>query len=76
VPETATMARKKPKPAPAPEPKPEARPTALTIKGSLEWREWVQRAAKHCRTDTAKLVDAAIAEYARKRGFAEPAPER
>lgn len=52
------------------------RPTALTIKGGLEWRAWVERGADHCRTDVAKLVDAALVEYLRSRGFTETPPKR
>jgi hypothetical protein len=64
-----------------PKPKPKAtrenpRPTALTIKGRSEWRAWVDRAADFCRTDVAKLVDAALVEYLKQRGFDEPAPRR
>ena len=51
------------------------RPTALTIKGrGEEWRAWVERAAAFCRTDAAKLVDAALVDYLKQRGFEEPAP--
>jgi hypothetical protein len=53
-----------------------AKPTALTIRGSLEWREWVERAARYCRTDVAKLVDAALLAYVRGQGFEERPPER
>ena len=52
------------------------RPTALTIKGRPEWRDWVDRGAEFCRTDVAKLVDAALVEYLKQRGFGEPAPKR
>ncbi len=52
------------------------RPTALTIKGRTEWRDWVERGADFCRTDVAKLVDAALVEYLKQRGFDEPAPKR
>jgi len=52
------------------------RPTALTIKGRTEWRDWVDRGAEFCRTDVAKLVDAALVEYLKQRGFEEPAPKR
>lgn len=75
----ATMARAKP-PAvdesagldPGPGPK----PTALTIKGSPDWAAWVKRGAKHCRTDTSKLVDDALVAYLKSRGFKEQPPER
>ncbi len=52
------------------------RPTALTIKGRTEWRDWVERGADFCRTDVAKLVDAALVEYLKQRGFDDPAPKR
>ena len=52
------------------------RRTALTIKGRPEWRDWVDRGAEFCRTDVAKLVDAALVEYLKQRGFDEPAPKR
>jgi hypothetical protein len=72
--ETAVMARPKGRPKKVGGLNP--RPTALTVKGNLEWRDWVERVAEHCRTDIAKLVDAAIVEYAEKRGFAEKPPRR
>lgn len=53
-----------------------AKPTALTIRGNLEWRGWVERGASHCRTDVAKLVDASLVEYLKARGFEESPPER
>jgi hypothetical protein len=65
------MAKSKPKTRRA-----QPRPTALTIKGRLEWRDWVERGADFCRTDVAKLVDAALVEYLKQRGFEEPAPKR
>jgi hypothetical protein len=71
------MAKKKTVKAKVPVAKPSgAKPTALTIRGSLDWREWVERGAEHCRTDTAKLVDAALIDYLRSRGFAEDPPKR
>jgi hypothetical protein len=65
------MARPKPKPV-----RENPRPTALTIKGRREWRDWVERGAGFCRTDVAKLVDAALVDYLKQRGFEEPAPRR
>jgi hypothetical protein len=57
-------------------PRDHPRPTALTTKGRPEWRARVERAAGFCRTDAAKLVDAALVEYLKQRGFDEPAPRR
>jgi hypothetical protein len=75
--ETAVMARLKGAKGQAKKAQPAvARPTALTIKGNLEWREWVEQGAKHCRTDVAKLVDAALVDYLKGRGFEREAPER
>ena len=73
--DVAKMAKSKaPKEQPAPVPGP--RPTALTIKGTLEWRAWADELAEHCRTDVAKVVDAAMIEYAKAKGFLKPPPKR
>jgi hypothetical protein len=69
----SAMAKKKSAPDPN---KPSPRPTAFAIKGSLEWREWVEQGAEHCRTDVSKLIDAALVEYLRSRGFDNPPPKR
>jgi hypothetical protein len=57
-----------------------ARPEPVTkqvgIRASLDWADWLDRAATHCRTDVAKLIDAAVIDYVRQRGFDEPAPPR
>ncbi|WP_165073262.1 hypothetical protein [Paludisphaera rhizosphaerae] len=49
---------------------------AVTLRGTPEWKEWVERGAGHCRTDVAKLIDAALVDYLRAKGFDEPAPPR
>jgi hypothetical protein len=51
-------------------------PTAITIRGSKEWRDWVERGSEHCRTDSSKLIDIALAFYLKAQGFNEPAPKR
>jgi hypothetical protein len=48
----------------------------LAIRSTGEWAQWLERGARHCRTDIAKLVDAAVAEYLAEKGFKEPPPER
>lgn len=72
--ESAVMAKVKPKAMLAPEPGP--KPTALTIKGVREWRAWVDEGATFCRTDVAKLVDAALVDYLKAKGFKKEAPDR
>lgn len=71
---TATVGRKK---------KPEGektesvrRPVGVNIKGNVEWREWVERAAAHDRLNVSAFVDRAIEHYARHIGFTEPPPPR
>jgi len=49
---------------------------AVAIKGSPEWKEWVERLADHCRCDVSALVDQALTEHARRNGFAEVPPRR
>lgn len=53
-----------------------AKPTALTIRGDLKWRKWVESLADHCRSDVAKVVDRALIEYAKTVGFSVEAPKR
>lgn len=66
---TLTMARPKPKAEPL-------KPKTIGVRATGEWAEWIERGAKHCRTDVAKLIDAAVVDYLRERGFVEPPPER
>lgn len=54
----------------------EPRSVAVTLKGSEEWKDWVERASKHCRLTVSGFLDAAAAEYAKMRGFTEEPPER
>jgi hypothetical protein len=51
-------------------------PRTIGVRATGEWAEWLERAAKHCRTDLAKFIDAATTEYAKARGFDEPPPPR
>ncbi len=72
----ATMA-KPPKKTPKGVSKPSQRqPTAVTIRGSKEWRDWLERGAEHCLTDVAKLVDISVSQYLKAQGFEEPRPKR
>jgi hypothetical protein len=68
------MARKKT----APKPKAKAaRPAiAVTLRGSAEWKEWVEGLADYCRLDVAKLIDRALIDIARKEGYKAEAPSR
>lgn len=64
------------KPASKAAPEPGPRRTVLTIKGTDEWRSWLERLAEHLRTPTSTLVDHALVEYAKAKGFKEEAPLR
>jgi hypothetical protein len=70
-----TMARPKPEAQPAAGAA-KRQPTAITIRGSKQWRAWLERGAEHCRTDTSKLMDIAVAHYLKAQGFDEPPPRR
>jgi hypothetical protein len=48
----------------------------VTLKGSTAWKAWLDRLADVCRTDTSKLIDMALVEFARNHGFEEEAPRR
>lgn len=49
---------------------------AVTLKGSAEWKEWLEALARHARLDVAKLIDRAVIDFAKKEGFEPEAPER
>jgi hypothetical protein len=51
-------------------------PKTIGVRSTPEWADWIDRAAKHCRTDIAKLIDASVADYVKARGFNEAPPER
>ncbi len=71
------MARTKAKAEPeVPASLPRRQPTAVTIRGSKEWREWLDRGANHCMTDVAKLIDVSVAHYLKSQGFEEQRPKR
>jgi hypothetical protein len=55
---------------------PRSKLAGITIQCSRAWKEWIVRGAKYCRTDVSKLVDMALVEYLKNRGFGEEAPER
>jgi hypothetical protein len=48
----------------------------VTLKGSTEWKTWVDELADHCRTDVSKLIDQALVELAKSKGFTKGAPRR
>jgi hypothetical protein len=66
------MAKVKQKPKPVPS----RGPRTVGVRATGEWADWLERAARHCRTDVAKLLDAAVADYVKLRGFNELPPER
>lgn len=46
------------------------------IRSREDWVGWLERGAAFCRTDTSKLIDAALVDYLKARGFEEEAPPR
>jgi len=57
-------------------PSPNPRRTVITIKGTEEWRGWLERFSKYLRTPTSTIVDHALLRHAKEMGFHEEAPER
>jgi hypothetical protein len=73
----ATMAKKKAAPSATKAKTSADRPAiAVTLRGSPEWKTWVECLADHCRLDVAKVIDRALVDYARKEGFKAEAPSR
>jgi len=48
----------------------------LQVRGSPEWKAWLEGLAEFDRTTVADVADRAIVRYAREIGFTEPAPKR
>lgn len=48
----------------------------LTIAATPDWKEWLQALSRFTRTTRSSVVDAALVEFARARGFKAEAPPR
>jgi hypothetical protein len=68
---TAAMGRKRLHPE-----DPNRKPVALTIKGTEEWKKWLEEAALHCRLNVSALVDLAVTQYVKAQGFDKAPPKR
>jgi hypothetical protein len=69
----AMMAKKK---AEGSSPASDRKTIAVTIKGSPEWKEWIEGLAEHCRLDVAKVIDLAVVDFAKSEGYERKAPQR
>ena len=73
------VAKKRPEP-PEPDPVPasesERQPVVLTMRGKPEWKTWLKKLSRHCHLKVAVCVEQSLMEYAERRGFTEPPPDR
>ena len=49
-------------------------PNAITIRGSAEWKQWLERFAAKMRMRPTAIIDLALAKLADQERFAEPPP--
>jgi hypothetical protein len=68
-----TMTKKKPGPKAAGG---GGRTVLTNIRSSPEWKAWLDELAKFDRSTVADVIDHALVDYARGKGFPKPAPER
>lgn len=54
----------------------ERRAVAITLKGSEEWKGWVEMVAGRCRITVSSLIDLALTDFAKGKGIQEEPPER
>jgi hypothetical protein len=73
---TLPMARKVIKPQVAPPAKSDDRQIVISMKGSAEFRDWLHRLADDQRVSAVNVIELALVEFARNRGFKEAAPKR
>lgn len=52
------------------------KPMALQMRGSPEWKQWLEELAEFDRSSASDVADRAIAAYARSVGFPKPPPPR
>ena len=64
------MAKKRGKPGPS-----KPKQMVVGLRGSPEWKDWLDRFADHCRLNKVDVIDLALVDYAAKMGF-EPPPRR
>lgn len=58
-----------------PEPKASStQPNAISIRGSAEWKDWLERFAAKMRTGPTAVIDLALAKLAEQERFPEPPP--
>ena len=53
----------------------QSKPLAIQVRGSIEWKEWVEALAEANRQKVAGLIDTALTRFAKEMGFRDP-PER
>ena len=52
------------------------KPLAIQVRGSPEWKRWLEELAEFDRSNLADICDRSIAAYARAIGFPKPPPPR
>ena len=60
-------------PGPARRPVP-SQPNAITIRGSADWKRWLEAFAAKMRSKPTAVIDLALAKLAQQEGFSEPPP--
>jgi hypothetical protein len=66
------MAKKKPKPAEVSPPG----DTAMSIKMTVAFRDWLNELAEHDRSTSVQVMEKGAVLYAKQIGFTKPAPKR
>jgi hypothetical protein len=55
---------------------PDDRQIVISMKGSADFRDWLNELAEHQRISAVKVIELALVEYARNHGFPKAAPKR
>ncbi len=50
----------------------ETRIKQVGVRATNAWASWLERGAEFCRTNTSQLLDVAVVDYLKARGFEEP----
>ena len=68
----AIMPEKKPRKPGRPKGGAPARATVISLKGTPEWKEWLDGFADHCRLGAADTIEQALIVYAKEREYPPP----
>ena len=70
------MGKRKAVPPPDVQPEKDNRVTVLNLKGTREYKQWLDELSEFSHMPTSTLFDVSIADWAKRQGFSKTPPKR